>query len=279
MLVHMRTVLDWAEDRGCAATAFDTPTFELLLAAIRAAEARSEPVIIQHAQMHEPATSLEIIGPVMVMFAQKASVPICVMLDHGEDIDYVKRAIALGFSAVMVDGSKLPYDENVALVRQAVALCHPKGIDVEAEIGVPAGRRGKGDDDSQVLYADPAEAKRFVADTGIDALAADVGTGHGLDCAKPQLDLRLIDDLRRTCGVPLVLHGGSSLSRQDARRAIDAGVRKINYFGPMSNAGIKEAERVMAEDNPRFFYELANAATAAMQEDAEAAMEAFSQRS
>ena len=91
MLASLTSVLGWAEERGCAAAAFDTPNLELLLAAIGAAEARDEPVIIQHAQLHESETSIDVIGPIMVMRAEAACVPVCVMLDHGEDLDYVRR--------------------------------------------------------------------------------------------------------------------------------------------------------------------------------------------
>ena len=104
MLASLSPVLAWAEENGCAAAAFDTPNLELLLAAIGAAEHRGEPVIIQHAQLHEEETSIDVIGPIMVARAEASRVPVCVMLDHGEDMDYVRRALDLGFSAVMIDG-------------------------------------------------------------------------------------------------------------------------------------------------------------------------------
>lgn len=278
MLASMKEVLGWAEERGCAAAAFDTPNLELLLAAIAAAEARNEPVIIQHAQLHECETSIDVIGPIMVARAAAARVPVCVMLDHGEDLEYVQRALDLGFTAVMIDGSQLPYDENVALTRAAVELAHARGVDVEAEIGFTTGHEGleNADDDRPNAYTDPEEAARFVADTGIDALAASVGTVHGFYKAEPKLDFPRIERLRELCGVPLVMHGGSGLSREDTRAAIAAGIRKINYFSYMSNAGVKAVEKLIAEQHPKYFHTLANAATEAMQADAEAAMEMFS---
>ena len=277
MLASLTSVLGWAEERGCAAAAFDTPNLELLLAAIGAAEARDEPVIIQHAQLHESETSIDVIGPIMVMRAEAACVPVCVMLDHGEDLDYVRRALDLGFSAIMIDGSQLPYDENVALTRAATEMAHARGADVEAEIGFTTGHEGleDADDDRANVYTDPAEAARFVADTGIDALAASVGTVHGFYKAEPKLDFDRIAELRRVCGVPLVMHGGSGLSREDTRAAIAAGIRKINYFSYMSNAGVRAVEALIAEEHPKYFHALANAATAAMQADAEAAMDMF----
>lgn len=278
MLVSMKDVLDWAEEKGCAAAAFDTPNLELLLAAIGAAEARDEPVIIQHAQLHEAETSIDVIGPIMVDRARKACIPVCVMLDHGEDVAYVRRALELGFSAIMIDGSQLPYEQNVALTCEVVELCHARGVDVEAEIGFTTGHEGleNADDTRANVYTDPGEAARFVADTGIDALAASVGTVHGFYKAEPRLDFERIAQLREACGVPLVMHGGSGLSREDTRRAIAAGIRKINYFSYMSNAGVRAVEQLIAEQHPKYFHALANAATAAMQADAQAAMEMFS---
>lgn len=280
MLASMKEVLAWAERKGCAAAAFDTPNLELLLAAIGAAEARREPVIIQHAQLHEHETPIDLIGPIMVMCAEKASVPVCVMLDHGEDMEYVKRAVGLGFTAIMYDGSQDPFDENVRVTREVTDLCHGRGIDVEAEIGFTTGHEGleNSDDDRENVYTDPDDAVRFVELTGIDALAASVGTVHDFYKAAPKLDFDRIAELRRRCGVPLVMHGGSGLSAEDTRRAIECGIRKINYFSYMSNAGVRAVEALIAESHPKYFHSLANAAAEAMQADAEAAMELFSMK-
>lgn len=280
MLASMKEVLAWAEREGCAAAAFDTPNLELLLAAIGAAEKRGEPVIIQHAQLHEEETPISLIGPIMVMCAERASVPVCVMLDHGEDLEYVKCAVGLGFTAVMYDGSQDPFDENVRATRRVVELCHGRGVDVEAEIGFTTGHEGleNADDERENVYTDPDDAERFVRETGIDALAASVGTVHGFYRVEPNLDFDRIVELKRRTGVPLVMHGGSGLSAKDTRRAIERGIRKINYFSYMSNAGVRGVEKALAEDRPKYFHTLAHAATEAMQADAEAAMELFSMK-
>ena len=143
MLVNMNEILRYAEEKGCCVGAFDTPNLEILMAVLRAAEKRNEPVIIQHAQLHEPEMPIRIIGPIMVRMAKEASVPVCAMLDHGEDMDYVRTALELGFSAVMIDGSSKPYDENVSLTREAVALAKEYGASVEAEIGIVTGHEGR----------------------------------------------------------------------------------------------------------------------------------------
>ena len=143
MLVNMNEVLAAVQARGCCVGAFDTPNLEILMAVIRAAEKRKEPVIIQHAQLHEPEMALRVIGPIMVRMAKESTVPVCVMLDHGEDLDYVKKALDLGFSAVMYDGSSRPYEENVRMTRETVAMAQEYGANVEAEIGIVTGHEGK----------------------------------------------------------------------------------------------------------------------------------------
>ena len=143
MLVNMNEVLAAVQTRGCCVGAFDTPNLEILMAVIRAAEKRKEPVIIQHAQLHEPEMALRVIGPIMVRMAKESTVPVCVMLDHGEDLDYVKKALDLGFSAVMYDGSSRPYEENVRMTRETVAMAQEYGANVEAEIGIVTGHEGK----------------------------------------------------------------------------------------------------------------------------------------
>lgn len=277
MLVNMNTVLEYAEDRGCAIGAFDTPNLELLMAVIRAAEKRNEPVIIQHAQLHEPEMAISIIGPVMVRMAKEASVPVCVMLDHGEDMEYVKKALDIGFSAVMYDGSSKSYEENVRMTKAVVELAKEYGANVEAEIGIVTGHEGKEFHLNEVseAYTDPELAARYVKETGIDALAASVGTVHGFYASKPNLDFDRICKIKELTGIPLVMHGGSGISVEDTQKAIRCGIRKINYFSYMSNAGVKAVKKLLEEKEVKYFHDLANAAVDAMEEDTLHAMKMF----
>ncbi len=278
MLVTMNEVLQYAEERGCAVGAFDTPNLELLMASIRAAEKRNEPIIIQHAQLHECEMPIAIIGPIMVQMAKAASVPVCVMLDHGEDMDYVKTALELGFSAVMYDGSSKSYEDNAAMTREVVALARTYGASVEAEIGIVTGHEGKEFHikEEADAYTDPELAARFVKETGIDALAASVGTVHGFYASQPKLDFERIKKIKELTGIPLVMHGGSGISVEDTQKAIRCGIRKINYFSYMSNAGVKAVKELLTTREVKYFHDLANAAVAAMEEDACRAMEMFS---
>ena len=277
MLVNMNQVLQYAEDRRCCIGAFDTPNLEILMAVLGAAEKRNEPVIIQHAQLHECETSIDVIGPIMVRMAKDAQVPVCVMLDHGEDIEYVKRALDLGFSAVMYDGSSLSYEENVRMTKEVVALAKAAGADVEAEIGIVTGHEGRefGLKEVSEAYTDPDLAARYVKDTGIDALAASVGTVHGFYTTKPNLDFERIVKIRELTGIPLVMHGGSGISVEDTQKAIRCGLRKINYFSYMSNAGVKAVKKLLEEKEVKYFHDLAKAAVDAMEADVLKAMAMF----
>ena len=277
MLVNMNEILRYAEEKGCCVGAFDTPNLEILMAVLRAAEKRNEPVIIQHAQLHEPEMPIRIIGPIMVRMAKEASVPVCAMLDHGEDMDYVRTALELGFSAVMIDGSSKPYDENVRLTREAVALAKEYGASVEAEIGIVTGHEGREFhiEEPGAAYTDPELAARFVRDTGIDALAASVGTVHGFYATQPKLDFDRIEKIKELTGLPLVMHGGSGISVEDTQRAIRCGIRKINYFSYMSNAGVRAVKELLAEKDVKYFHDLANAAVDGMEKDVLSAMGMF----
>ena len=140
MLASLKEVMEMANQGGYAIGAFNTPNLECLLAVIHNAEEMNVPVIISHAQLHEEIAPLDDIGPLMVYAAKNAKVKVCVHLDHGEDLDYLERALEIGFTSVMYDGSLYSYEENVANTKKAVELAAKYNADVEAEIGVMGGR-------------------------------------------------------------------------------------------------------------------------------------------
>ena len=202
MLVTLKEILKIAEEKKIAVGAFNTPNLESLMAILDAAEELQLPVIIQAAQCHEVFVPVSVIGPVMIARAKEASVPVCVHLDHGETLEYVQKVLDIGFTGVMFDGSTLPYEENVASVKKAVEMASKTGASVEAELG-SMGRResGAGDDgagagDDTKIYTDPVQAKEFVKETGIDALACSFGTTHGIYLTKPRLDFSVVEQVR-----------------------------------------------------------------------------------
>ena len=275
MLISLTKILQLAEEKKFAVGAFNTPNLENLLAVLDMAEKHRVPVIISHAELHEPVAPLKAIGPVMVKLAELADVPVCVHLDHCETLDYMAEALEMGFTGVMYDGSLLPYAENVANTQKAVAMAKAYGAGVEAEIGQLAAREGGTEHGAGPVYTDPDLAVRFVQETGIDALAPSFGTAHGIYKAKPVLDLERVKTISEKTGLPLVMHGGSGVSPEDYHTAIQNGIRKINYYSYMSKAGTNAAAAYLKENDVTFFHDAALAAQKAMAEDVERAMKVF----
>lgn len=284
MLVTLKEILQIAENRKIAVGAFNAANLESLQANVAAAEELKVPMILQFAQCHEEWIPLKLIGPLMVDFAKKASVPICVHLDHGETLDYLQQALEIGFTGIMYDGSTLPYGENLANTQEAVRMAVDYGAGVEAELG-SMGRResgagdGSGAEDETKIYTDPEQARDFVEQTGIDALACSFGTTHGIYLKQPKLDFDVVRRVRELTGnIPVVMHGGSGVSSEDFHRAIEAGVRKINYFTYMDKAGGNTTAQYLGslkEGEPIFFSSVIEAAREGMKENVKAAMKVF----
>ena len=283
MLVNLKEMLALAESKGIAVGAFNAAGLECIEAIFAAAEELDMPFVLMFAQLHEPWMHLKTIGPIMVDVAKKSKVPVCVMLDHGEDMDYLKQALDLGFTAIMYDGSTLPYEQNVENTRKAVELARRYGASVEAELG-SMGRREygagnhSGDEDETKIYTDPQQAQAFVEATGIDALACSFGTTHGIFLKAPKLDFDVVRNVRRLTHIPIVMHGASGVSNEDLHRSIEAGVSKINYYTYMDKAGgaaAAEALKAIPEGRPVFFSTLMQAGREAMKQDVMKAMRVF----
>ena len=284
MLVTLSEILQLAEAKKCAVGSFNTPNLESIMAVIGAAEELNVPVIIMHAEVHEPMMPISVIGPIMIERAKAAKVPVCVHLDHGETLAYLDQALNIGFTSVMFDGSALPYEENVANTKIAVKLAHAKGASVEAEIGTLGKRElGLGHDDGiptgdepKKIYTDPKLAEAFVNETGIDALACSFGTAHGLYLTKPKLDMSVLENVKARVNIPLVMHGGSGVSDEDYAVAIENGICKVNYYTYMNTAGGKASKEYWADDSKPLFYDsMSLVATEAIKEDVKRAIKVF----
>lgn len=275
MLVNLREILWLAQNHNFAVGAFNTPNLECINAVLAAAEKLNVPVILSHAQLHEAVAPLAQIGPVMVEAAKRAKVPVCVHLDHCETLDYMQQALDIGFTGVMYDGSTLPYAENLANTKKAVAMAKNYNCGVEAELGALASREGGEAVGSGPVYTDPEEAVAFCAETGIDALAPSFGTAHGIYKAKPVLDLDRVKVIAERTSLPLVMHGGSGVSPEDYRKGIANGLRKINYYSYMSRAGVQAVKALLGAEDVTFFHDLALAAQNAMEADVEKALRVF----
>ena len=285
MLVTLKEILEIAEEKQIAIGSFNASGLEAIEAEIAAAEELDLPIIIQFAQCHEPWIPLKTIGPIMVEMAKKSSATICIHLDHGETLDYLEEALEMGFTGIMYDGSTLPYEENLENTKKAVAMAKKYGASVEAELGSMGKREsglgtdGAGTDDDTKIYTDPELAAKFVSETGIDALACSFGTTHGIYLTEPKLDFDVVKNVRKTTGnIPVVMHGGSGVSTEDYYKAVEAGVRKINYFTYMDKAGGNAVEEYLKNkkaDEPTFFSTIFMTARDAMKDNVKAAMKVF----
>lgn len=275
MLVSLKDILKIAEARKCSIGAFNSPNLTSLKAILEAAEELNEPVIIMHAQVHEEMglCKMEEIAPIMVFMADRAKVPVCVHLDHGTDLDYIKRGLDLGFTSVMYDGSELGVEMNYANTAIAVNMAKKYGASVEAEIGSMGAREsGASGENDESIYTDPDMAKDFAEKTGIDALACAFGTAHGLYLKEPKLDFDRLEKIKSLISVPIVMHGGSGVSAEDYKKVINLGVRKINYYTYMSKAG---GTAIAEMKDKTFFHDMEITAIDAMKKDVKTAMEIF----
>jgi len=275
MLVTLKEILKIAEARKCAIGSFNTPNFASLKAVISAAEELRQPVIIMHAQVHEEMKLCKIdeIAPLMLFMADRASVPVCVHLDHGTDLDYIKKGLDLGFTSVMYDGSELENGMNFANTMIAVSMAKKYGASVEAEIGSMGAREsGASGGSNESIYTDPEMAEKFAKETGIDALACAFGTAHGVYLSAPKLDFPRLEKIKSLVDIPLVMHGGSGVSEEDYRKVISLGIRKINYYTYMAKAGgfaVKFADKT-------YFHDIEVAVIEAMKRNAKDAIKIFS---
>lgn len=274
MLVSMKELMDNAEKGSYAVGGFNCPTLENVYAVVRAAETCRKPVILSFPQVHERTVPLRVIAPILLRAAEDASVPVCVHLDHGSTVDYIRQALDLGFNSVMYDGSQLSLDENIRNTKAVVELAVRYGADVEAELGGISGEEAgiATGDEMKAALTDPDEAVRFVRETGVGSLAASIGTAHGFYTAPPKLDFARIEEIRSRAGVPLVMHGGSGVSDADYTLSIRKGIRKINYYSYMAKAGVDGVKKLLKSKDVKYFHELAVAAAREMEEDVKRAI-------
>lgn len=273
-LVTMKSLLAQAaaEERGCGA--FSVGNMEMVRGAILAAEETHTPIILQIAEVRLPDSPLELMGPMMVQAAKEAKVDVAVHLDHGLTMEVVKKALDLGFTSVMFDGSRKPFEENIACTRQVVELAASYGATVEAELGLVGGSED-GKSDHGIRCTDPGDAAAFCEKTGVDALAVAIGNAHGDYPVAPHLAFDVLEEIHRRVEIPLVLHGGSGITDRDFQRAISLGVRKVNIATASFKALTKKAEEYLAQEGNHNFFDLNKAMTQGTYENVKRHIEVF----
>ena len=223
----MKKLLENAEQKGIAVGAFSVGNMEMVMGAVAAAEELNMPIILQIAECRLKNSPLELMGPMMISAAKNAKVEIAVHLDHGLKIETVQKALEMGFTSVMFDGSTLPFEENIKAVKTVCEMADKYGATVEAELGVVGGNEGDGAA-HEILCTNPDDAKLFCDETGVDALAVAIGNAHGNYPVLPNLRFDVLDDINKMVDTPLVLHGGTGITDEMFQQAIMLGVRKIN---------------------------------------------------
>lgn len=278
MLATLKEVCEIAKTTNMAVGSFNTPNSASIWAVIEAAEELNVPVIIAHAQCHDYAAPLDKIAPLMIAAAKNAKVPVCVHLDHGEDFEYCKRAIAHGFTSIMIDYSTLSYEENVKGTKEVTDYAHVHGVDVEAELGALPQREGGGEASAKPedTYTKPELVEDYLTRTGVDALAIAFGTAHGIYKTKPVLNTDIITSVRKKTDKPLVMHGGSGISYDEYREVIKCGISKINYYTYMSYAGYDAVKNAIAQKSEGYYHDLALCAEKAMYEKVFETLKVFS---
>lgn len=262
MLVTTKEMFQYAEQQNFAVPAANFFDLDSARVYVETADKLKKPLILAFAQSHMDMLSLEEAAMIGSYLAKKSSSPVALHLDHGQDEEVIKQAIALGFSSVMIDASEDTFEENVRRSKAIAAYAHERGVVVEAEIGhVGSGNSLEATGTSDSIYTDAAEAVSFAELTQVDSLAVSIGTAHGHYTGTPKIDFSVLKKIYEAIDIPLVLHGGSSSGDGNLEACALGGIRKINIFTDFITAAMKEIEA----EQPTDYFQLKQAANTGME--------------
>ena len=263
-LVTSTKMLADAQKGHYAVGAFNVENMEMVKAVIAAAEEIKAPVMMQTTPSTVKYGTLETFAAIVKAEAAKTDIPVCLHLDHGSSFELAVQAINAGYTSVMIDGSGLPFEENVAVTKKVVDVAKAVGIPVEAELaaklkGIPVeaelGKVGGKEDDLEAeadKYTDPEEAKDFAERTGVSSLAVAIGTAHGFYAGDPVLDKDRVKVIAGKVAAPLVLHGASGLSEADVKECVANGMCKVNFATELRVAYTNAVKKLLAEKPETF---------------------------
>ncbi len=262
--VNSKDILSEARERKYGVPGLLGGNLEMVVGQITAAEERRSPLILVFNQEVTEKIPMELGIPMIVNAAEKADVPVATILDHGQGVESIVRAICLGSSSVMFDGSGLPYEENVEKTKEIVRIAHAAGVCVEAELGSIVGSSVDPENSGpEAAFTDPGMAADFVEKTGTDTLAISFGNVHGVYKGEPSLDLERVRRIRSMVDVPLVMHGGSGLTEGDYAKIVESGISKVCYYTTMARGASGDLRKMMldAEQDDIIYHHIISRAT------------------
>lgn len=248
MIVNGKDLLNRAKCKNFAVPAFNVDNLESVLGVLNAQKVTAKPVIVQTIPRTLKYGGINTYSA-LVKALYNNPADIVIHLDHGGDLDIVKSCIDAGYTSVMIDGSMLEFDKNVALTKQVVSIAHDKGVCVEAELGTIG---GKEETEGSIKYTEVSEAQEFVRLTGVDSLAIGVGTAHGVYKGTPHIAVDRIREIASCVDIPLVLHGASGLDDDVIKDCIKAGINKINFATHLRQAFTQGLKQGLADGNATY---------------------------
>jgi len=253
MLTTGKVILDVANEHSFAVPAFNISDYAMFLGIIDISEEKNAPVILGIHPDEVQHVGVEMIAAV-TQRAHRSSVPIAIHWDHGASYEQILTAIRSGFTSVMIDGSMLPFKENIAISRKVVHAAHAVGLSVEGELGTIGQTDSQAESGSDtIIYTNPDDALTFVESTAVDSLAVAIGTYHGIypTTMKPELKLDLLKLIKDKVDIPLVLHGGSNNPDDEIAEAVKLGINKINISSDIKVAYHMKMREVLADESLR----------------------------
>ena len=270
MLTNMKEILAVANKHNFAVPAFNISNYAMMNGVFEASEEKNSPLIIAIHPDELKHIGVEAVTAIIEK-ANKATVPVCIHLDHGSTYEQVILAIQCGFTSVMIDGSTLPFEENIAICKKVVEAAHPVNVSVEGELGTIGSTDPQAETSAkEIIYTKPEDVVKFIDATGVDSLAIAIGTSHGIypKGMKPQLRLDLLKEIKAKVSIPLVLHGGSNNPDEEIEKAVTLGINKVNISSDIKVAYYTKAREVLQDADIREPNVIQPICTAAMKETA-----------
>lgn len=247
-LVSSEKLLLDAQKNGYAVGAFNVENMEMIQAVIKAAEDMNSPVILQSTPSTVRYAGLNLLFANVKSLAETSRMPVALHLDHGDSFELAVQAIRQGYTSVMIDGSKLSFEENINLTKRVVDVAKPNNIPVEAELGKIGGKEDDLQSEPTDLFTDPVQCAEFAERTGISSVAIAIGTAHGFYNGVPELQIERLKEIRKKVSIPLVLHGASGLSDEAVKEAVKEGICKVNFATELRVAYSDGVKKVISED-------------------------------